>query len=68
MAGPVTFSAEPPPSRAVNGLPLLFVEDDAIVNLSGVELLESAGYGVHAAARAIRPSNCWTATPTSRSS
>jgi PAS domain S-box-containing protein len=37
---------------APQGLPLLFVEDDAIVNMSASELLESAGYRVHAAGRA----------------
>jgi CheY-like chemotaxis protein len=44
--------AERPPDHAARGLPLLFVEDDAIVSLSAVELLESAGYRVHAAGRA----------------
>jgi CheY-like chemotaxis protein/anti-sigma regulatory factor (Ser/Thr protein kinase) len=37
---------------AAKGLPLLFVEDDAIVNMSASELLESAGYRVHAVGRA----------------
>ncbi len=37
---------------AAQGLPLLFVEDDAIINLSASELLESAGYHVHAVGRA----------------
>jgi PAS domain S-box-containing protein len=39
------------PARAPTGLPLLFVEDDVIVSMSAVELLESRGYRVHAAAR-----------------
>jgi CheY-like chemotaxis protein len=39
------------PARAPTGMPLLFVEDDAIVSMSAVELLEDAGYRVHAAAR-----------------
>jgi CheY-like chemotaxis protein len=43
-------AASPPAPRAAS-LPLLFVEDDAIVNLSAVELLEEAGYRVHAATR-----------------
>jgi PAS domain S-box-containing protein len=39
------------PARPADALPLLFVEDDAIVSLSAVELLEEAGYRVHAAGR-----------------
>ncbi len=44
--------AERPPDHAARGQPLLFVEDDAIVSLSAVDLLESAGYRVHSAGRA----------------
>ena len=43
---------EPANGAHAAGVPLLFVEDDAIVNLSAVELLEGAGYRVHSAARA----------------
>jgi PAS domain S-box-containing protein len=43
--------AKAAPAGDGGGTPLLFVEDDAIVNLSAVELLEGAGYRVHAAGR-----------------
>jgi PAS domain S-box-containing protein len=54
VSGPPGVKKESAKSAAVpaaEATPLLFVEDDAIVSMSAVELLESAGYRVHAAAR-----------------